>query len=50
LNITVYISICNLVSYPASDSAVGNLKAVKSVISAYRDSTGQNTFSTFNPH
>jgi len=50
LNLTVYISLCNLVSYPANDGAVGNLNAVKSVTSAYREHTGQNAFSTFNPH
>jgi hypothetical protein len=46
----VYIRVCNLVSYLASDGAVGNLKAVKSVTSAYREPTGQNIFSTFTPH
>jgi hypothetical protein len=46
----VYIRVCNLVSYPAIDSAVGNLNVVKSVTSAYRETTGQNTFITLNPH
>jgi len=46
----VCIRVCNLVSYPASDGTVGNLNAVKSVTSAYRETTGQNAFSTFTPH
>jgi len=50
LNLTVYIRVYNHVSYPASDGAVGNLNAVKSVTSAYLEPTGQNAFSTFNPH
>ena len=40
----MYVRVCNLLSFPAIDGTVGNLNAVKFVTSAYRETTGQNTF------